>query len=667
MKKSNILRFSNKNLFSIEKISFAISLAMVGFLSSKTVVLGSFPLGISLVAASSKSLNMILAICGSIFGYFGAKSTGISIRYISTLIAICAIKWSFNDFKKYNNALYVTLITFVPTFVTGIAFRLAYGLTLHSFVECVLESVISSGVSYVLQLGFKSVRFYKNRIETGYILPMFFAFLLLFPLSNLKILSINLLNSFMIFMVLVMSENLKSFGGNLSGLLHGFFQMISYPNNYAKIISSIFSGVSSGLFSKLGKIYIILSYVFTNLVIHFQLNSKIFASEILEQLIGVVLFLVFSKKIKITENKLESKSEGLKSLVSQNFSILGNLFSEIQKKFEKNSENLDKKYTNDSKVIVNYYLGGISKICKQFVDSLEHESDINENMSFKIKKMIQKVFNVNSKVILRYNDLSKIIIQIEFLKCDIPENMECLEEEIGFICGKSFMRPEIFQNGQSVIIKFCEKTKFRPQVRIKQHISKGEICCGDSYKTFFDGIGNYYVVISDGMGKGNLASISGNIATKTIHSMLRSELDVESAIKMTNSILMENSSDESLASLDILKINLFSGKSYFVKLGAASSFIKHGSKITKIASKNPPIGILPEVNFFKIHFDISNQDSILMVSDGISDTGEEWIETLFRNEINDIDIVDKVMKISNEKRVNSSDDDMTAIMVKLLD
>ena len=57
----------------------------------------------------------------------------------------------------------------------------------------------------------------------------------------------------------------------------------------------------------------------------------------------------------------------------------------------------------------------------------------------------------------------------------------------------------------------------------------------------------------------------------------------------------------------------------------------------------------------------------IMVSDGISDTGEEWIETLFRNEINDIDIVDKVMKISNEKRVNSSDDDMTAIMVKLLD
>ena len=55
-----------------------------------------------------------------------------------------------------------------------------------------------------------------------------------------------------------------------------------------------------------------------------------------------------------------------------------------------------------------------------------------------------------------------------------------------------------------------------------------------------------------------------------------------------------------------------------------------------------------------------------MVSDGITDTGEEWIETLLRNEINDIDIVDKIMKISNEKRANFSDDDMTVITVKLL-
>ena len=263
------------------------------------------------------------------------------------------------------------------------------------------------------------------------------------------------------------------------------------------------------------------------------------------------------------------------------------------------------------------------------------------------------------------NNLKKSILQIETCRFD-QNKLSTLEEEVGFICKKSFMKPEIFQNDNSIVMKFCEKTKYRPQIRVKQHTSKGETNCGDCFCSFFDGIGNFYVIISDGMGKGNSAAISSKLVTSVIRNMLRSGIDVETAIFVTNFVLIEKSQDESLATIDILTINLFTGKSSFVKFGSASSFIKNKNNITKIISNAPPIGILPEAKVNKTKFTLEENDVILMVSDGVTDTGEVWIKELISNELSDINIVDKIIKSSLKRRELSNDDDITAITIKLL-
>ena len=663
MIKSNVLKIYQKNSYVVEKILFNVSIIMVGFLSSRTSIMGNFPLGVSLVSAASGGLSLFSAVLGTSLGYFSAKNIAVSIRYISSLAAICFIRLVFRDSKKIHKSFdYLTFVTFLPIFVTGIAFKIVYGLKFYLFVECFLESLISSGISYILQNGFKSE---LPKSKSKYILPIFSFIIISFPISNMNILSINIVNIIMMSMVLLFANTFKIFGGSLSGIFQSLFYMISSPNDSTKIISSPFCGMISGIFSKFGKVYVILSYIICNLIIKFQINSSFSISEIVEQIISSILFLILSKNFdsSIMDFKNNESSYNDLSLISQNLSLINNSFMNSRKIFEVVS---DKKYTSDSKFILRSYFNNVSEICKNIIENINIDLNVNTDISFKIRSMIKRIFKTDAKVNFAMNKLKKSIIQIEFNNLDIKNYLDTLAEEISFICKKSFMTPEVFQNENSVIIKFCEKTKFRPQVILRQHICSGETKCGDSCSHFFDGIGNFYVIISDGMGKGNLASISGNLVVKIVGNMLKSGIDIDTALFVANFVLMEKSDDESLATLDLLKINLFTGKSVFVKLGSASSFIKSENNITKVVSNSPPIGILPEIKINKTYFSLNENDQVLMVSDGVTDTGEKWVEDLFLNEINYVSISDKVMKKTQENRENYKDDDITIISIKII-
>ena len=102
-----------------------------------------------------------------------------------------------------------------------------------------------------------------------------------------------------------------------------------------------------------------------------------------------------------------------------------------------------------------------------------------------------------------------------------------------------------------------------------------------------------------------------------------------------------------------------------LKFGAASSFIKTEKNVIKIPSDTPPIGILPEVKLNKIPLNFKDNDLIMMFSDGITDTGEDWVGDIIGDKFNEVDLVDIIIRMAQKFRVNA-DDDITAISVKFL-
>ena len=143
MNKTKSLYSSEKTFYLVEKIIINISFIMIGFLSSRTKIMENFPLGVSFVSAATGGLSLFSAVIGSSLGYFSAKSSAVGIRYISTLVAICAIRWSFGNIKKIKKYhLYNPLINIVTIVTHGIAFHLVYELTFNSIIECILETMI---------------------------------------------------------------------------------------------------------------------------------------------------------------------------------------------------------------------------------------------------------------------------------------------------------------------------------------------------------------------------------------------------------------------------------------------------------------------------------------------------------------------------------------------
>ena len=656
------VRRLNNNINLTEKIIFNILILTLSFLSSRIMIIGNFPLGISIVSSLQ---NVISSWLGAFMGYFSLKNVSLSVRYVATMIAVIFMRILFKDLKKSDNfIMYSIIVNFIPNFTTGIASKMAYGLNLRSFFECFLESLISMMTSYFLMFASNLITEKKEKFNI-FIFP-FVAFLISSPFINVKIFSINIFNIVNIITLLYFSYFTQIIGGSFCGILQAVVYMLLKPEAHSEIISFPILGMISGFSSRFGKLFMISIYMISNLTICKQINSNIDQFYFIEIIVGISAFIYLSKKIKIRNNKIHAilhPSHNIMSLVIQNISILKNVIVNSKKVFNNISFNTDQNFKSDSKNLVNSYLDGMSKICESINNSIDLK--INEGFSHRIENFIKKAFSVNSKVNFGENKSNKIVLQIEFYRFDVPNDLEKLREEICFIIGKSFMKFEIFENDSSTILRTCEKPSLHPRLFYKQHVTNGEKYCGDSFKSFCDGLGKFYVIMCDGMGTGNNAAISGNMTSEVIKNMIRGGIDFKTSISIANSLLMSKSKDESLSTVDIFALDLYSGDAEFIKAGAASSFIRKGREIAKISSDTFPIGILSEFSVSKTHCKLEKEDLVFIVSDGITDTGEDWIENMIRDEFNIIELNDKILNQAIKLREEENDDDITSIMIKI--
>lgn len=159
-----------------------------------------------------------------------------------------------------------------------------------------------------------------------------------------------------------------------------------------------------------------------------------------------------------------------------------------------------------------------------------------------------------------------------------------------------------------------------------QHICNNGELCGDHYDLFPDGKGHMVVVISDGMGTGGRAAVDGAMAAGIFSRLYQAGLSLDCSLRIVNSALVVKSGDESLATLDVGVIDLFTGKTEFLKAGAPVSLVKKKDRVIRIDAPSLPAGILTEIGFARERVSLSAGDWVLMVSDGAVANGDEWLE-----------------------------------------
>ncbi len=216
---------------------------------------------------------------------------------------------------------------------------------------------------------------------------------------------------------------------------------------------------------------------------------------------------------------------------------------------------------------------------------------------------------------------------------------------------------------KTVVVNFCEKTRYAVEFGSNQISSGGCKWCGDTYDSFYDGKGQFYMILSDGMGTGQKAAADSVLCCSLASLLLRSGYPVESILKMINSAMLVRSGEESLATLDIAVMNLYTGTVEFFKAGAAPSVVMRNFRLLKAEKPSLPVGILGDVSFERISLELNDSDVVILMSDGVCEKAiTVWKEILKdATEYLGKELAQKLTKTAHMNSDGNADDDITVV------
>lgn len=238
---------------------------------------------------------------------------------------------------------------------------------------------------------------------------------------------------------------------------------------------------------------------------------------------------------------------------------------------------------------------------------------------------------------------------------------------ISEICEEKMGLPEILHNGDMAELIFAPVAEYSPTFAYVQRAAGGSRLCGDSFTSWSDRLGGASMVLSDGMGAGGAAAVDSMLTTTLISRLMSAGSRFDAALRMVNSALLVKSPDESLTTIDACEIDLYTGRANFYKAGAAPTFIIRAGKVAVIESTSLPAGILRGVAFEESSIALSPGDRIIMVSDGVTATGSEWVpsELNMLRELSDEELCEKLIETAEARLSGEREDDMTVAIMTL--
>ena len=141
--------------------------------------------------------------------------------------------------------------------------------------------------------------------------------------------------------------------------------------------------------------------------------------------------------------------------------------------------------------------------------------------------------------------------------------------------------------------------------------------------------GLLYVMLCDGMGSGPAAGRESKLAVRLLEQFLRAGVQAETALKTLNAALALRSEEEGgFTTVDLLELDLFTGAAALYKYGAAPTYLRRGTSVSRVTGTALPAGLTdgerttPDVT----RLQLEAGDTVVLVSDGVADGREDqWL------------------------------------------
>ena len=255
------------------------------------------------------------------------------------------------------------------------------------------------------------------------------------------------------------------------------------------------------------------------------------------------------------------------------------------------------------------------------------------------------------------------------LRCtvkDIPPStsLSRLTKELSTELEAELSPPRIREHKDGKELDFTRKELFRIRFGSAAASCGSQKLCGDYFECF-QTESKAYIVLSDGMGTGGRAAIDSAMTVELFSRLLRAGISPDSALNITNCALSVKSEDESLSTLDVAEIDLFTGSTVLYKAGAAPSFYTASGRVRTVEIPSAPLGILSKVKFSRYELRLRGGDTLVMVSDGILGGGASMLKDEIKAFSGGSDASGFCENVLSSARIRLGEkfDDMTVIAV----
>ena len=325
---------------------------------------------------------------------------------------------------------------------------------------------------------------------------------------------------------------------------------------------------------------------------------------------------------------------------------------------------------SDVRGVVAGQFSGVSDILSDLSDEFKNTMRCDLDSSERIISALSALGAIPVECICLVSDGGRMSVELELSsKGDSKLSKGTIMREVSKCCGRRFDLPTVTCEGDRIRAALCEMPVYDVEIGSDQHIANNGKLCGDCLDYFNDGFGKTYALVCDGMGTGGRAAVDGNMAVSVMGRLLRSGLSADSSLQIVNSALMVKSEDESLSTLDLTGVDLYTGKVTLKKAGAPATFVRKNGRVMVREMPSLPVGILNGVKFSSDTVNLSSGDMVVMVSDGVITGDEKWLEKLIRswNEGSTQELARAVVDEAIKRRGDSPDDDITALAIRITD
>lgn len=162
-----------------------------------------------------------------------------------------------------------------------------------------------------------------------------------------------------------------------------------------------------------------------------------------------------------------------------------------------------------------------------------------------------------------------------------------------------------------------EDTLYRNVQGIARIKKDGAQISGDNFSFLELERGELLLGLSDGMGSGSMACKESEMVLDLVERFMEAGFSVETAIRMMNSAMVMRGENDLYSTVDLCKIDLYSGNACLYKIGAAATFIKREKEVECVMSTSLPVGVESQIEIETSSIPLKNGDFVVMLTDGV--------------------------------------------------